>query len=84
MRKTIFSTFLFLLFIILIFVSYLTFFGHETDKFNKIIKSEINKSNFNLSLNFDKISIKLDPINFNLFVEFLNPKLNYFKTDMAQ
>ena len=82
MRKTIFSTLLFLIFSILLLVSYLTFFGHETDKFNKIIKSEINKLNLNISLNFDKISIKLDPINLNLFVKFINPKLNYLKTDI--
>ena len=82
MRKTIFSTLLFLIFSILLLGSYLTFFGHETDKFNKIIKSEINKSNLNISLNFDKISIKLDPINLNLFVKFINPKLNYLKTDI--
>ena len=82
MRKTIFSTLLFLIFSIFLLVSYLTFFGHETDKFNKIIKSEINKSNLNISLNFDKISIKLDPINLNLFVKFINPKLNYLKTDI--
>ena len=82
MRKTIFSTFLFLIFSILLLVSYLTFFGHETDKFNKIIKSELNKSNLNISLNFDKISIKLDQINLNLFVKFINQKLNYLKTDI--
>ena len=63
MRKSIFSTLLFLIFSIFLLVSYLTFFGLETDKFNKIIKSEISKSNLNISLNFDKISIKLDPIN---------------------
>ena len=82
MKKSIFSTLLFLIFSIFLLVSYLTFFGHETDKFNKIIKSEINKSNLNVSLNFDKISIKLDPINLNLFVKFINPKLNYLKTDI--
>ena len=82
MRKTIFSTLLFLLFSIFILVSYLTFFGHETDKFNKIIKSEINKSNLNISLDFEKISIKLDPLNLNLFVKFIDPNLNYFKTDI--
>ena len=82
MRKTVFSILLFLIFSILLLVSYLTFFGLETDKFNKIIKSEISKSNLNISLNFDKISIKLDPINLNLFVKFINPKLNYLKTDI--
>ena len=52
MRKTIFSTLLFLIFIIFLLVSYLTFFGHETDKFNKIIKSEINKVKFKYILKF--------------------------------
>ena len=82
MKKTIFSTILFALFTFSILISYLTFFGHETDKFNKIIKSEINKSNLNIFLNFEKISIKLDPINLNLFIKFINPNLNYLKTDI--
>ena len=81
MRKTIFSTILFLLFIILVLVSYLTFFGHETDKFNKVIKSEINKTNLKINLNFEKISIKLNPTKLKLFIEFINPNLNYLKID---
>ena len=82
MRKTIFSTILFLIFIILILISYLTFFGHETNKFNKIIKSEIHKSNSDIILNFEKILIKLDPIKLNLFIKFINPNLNYLKTEL--
>ena len=81
MRKTIFSSILFLVFIILVLVSYLTFFGHETDKFNKVIKSEINKNNSKINLNFEKISIKLNPAKLKLFIEFINPNLNYLKTD---
>ena len=81
MRKTIFSSILFLVFIILVLVSYLTFFGHETDKFNKVIKSEINKNNSKINLNFEKISIKLNPTKLKLFIEFINPNLNYLKTD---
>ena len=82
MRKTIFSTILFLIFIVLILISYLTFFGHETNKFNKIIKSEIHKSNSDVILNFEKILIKLDPIKLNLFIKFINPNLNYLKTEL--
>ena len=82
MRKTLFSSVLFLIFIILVLISYLTFFGHETDKFNKIIKSEINKTNSNITLNFKKISIKLDPAKLKLFIEFINPNLNYLNTDL--
>ena len=82
MRKTLFSTILFSIFIIFISLSYLSFFGHETDKFNNIIKSEINKTNSNINLNFDKISIKLNPTKLKLFIEFINPNLNYLKTDL--
>ena len=82
MKKTLFSIIFFLGFIILLSLSYLTFFGHETDKFNKIVKSEINKSNSNISLDFEKISIKLDPINLKLFIKFINPNLNYSKINL--
>ena len=82
MRKTLFSSVLFLIVIILVLISYLTFFGHDTDKFNKIIKSEINKTNSNITLNFKKISIKLDPAKLKLFIEFINPNLNYLNTDL--
>ena len=82
MKKTLFSIIFFLGFIILLSVSYLTFFGHETDKFNKIVKSEINKLNSNISLDFEKISIKLDPINLKLFIKFINPNLNYSKINL--
>ena len=37
MKKTIFSTFLFILFLLFLAVSYLSFFGYETEKFNELI-----------------------------------------------
>ena len=51
MKKTLLSTFLFILFLLFISIFYLSFFGYETDKFNKIIKSEIKKSNNEAILN---------------------------------
>ena len=80
MKKTIFSTFLFILFILFLATFYLSFFGFETDKFNKIIKSKINESNNNVTLDFKKISILLDIKKLTLFVKFLNPNLNYDQT----
>ena len=80
MNKTIFSTFLFILFILFLATFYLSFFGFETDKFNKIIKSKINESNNNVTLDFEKISILLDIKKLTLFVKFLNPNLNYDQT----
>jgi len=82
MKKTIFSTFLFVLFLLFVAISYLSFFGHETDRFNNIIKSEIKKSNNNIALDFEKISILLDIKKFVLFVKFINPNLNYSQTSI--
>ena len=52
MKKAIFYTFLFILFILnnIIYLS----FGYETNSFNKIVKSQIKESNG--LLNFEKIS----------------------------
>tara|TARA_B100000029_G_scaffold402273_1_gene401696 strand:+ start:1109 stop:2944 length:1836 start_codon:yes stop_codon:yes gene_type:complete len=82
MKKTIFSTALFVLFLLFLAISYLSFFGYETDRFNKIIKSEIKKSNEDIVLHFEKISILLDIKEFTLFVKFISPKLNYFQTSI--
>ena len=79
MKKTIFSTFLFIIFLLTIAISYLTFFGYETDKFNKIVKSEIKKSNNNFNLDLNKISILLDIKKISLFVKFINPSIDYFE-----
>ena len=77
MRKTIFSTFLFILFLMFIGLTYLSFFGYETDRFNEIIKKEVKKNQKNLTLDFDKISILLDIKKLTLFVRFIDPNINY-------
>ena len=80
MKKTIFSTLLFILFLLFLATFYLSFFGFETDKFNKIIKSKVEESNNNITLDFEKISILLDIKKFVLFVKFINPDINYYQT----
>ena len=82
MKKTFFSTLLFILFLLFVAISYLSFFGHETDRFNKVIKSEVKKSDNNIDLDFEKISILLDIKKFVLFVKFINPNLNYSQTSI--
>ena len=82
MKKTIFSSILFILFLLFIFISYLTFFGYETDRFNKIIKSEIKKSNKLIDLNFKKISILLDLKKLVLYVKFSEPIIVYEQTSI--
>ena len=79
MKKTLFSTLLFILFLLFLGIFYLSFFGYETNKFNQIIKSEIKKSNKDITLDFEKISVLLDIKKFVLFVRFINPNLDYHK-----
>jgi len=82
MKKTLLSTFLFILFLLFISIFYLSFFGYETDKFNKIIKSEIKKNNNDLNLEFEKVSILIDIKKLILYLKFINPNLNYYKTSI--
>ncbi len=81
MKKAFFSTFLFLIFVVFLSVVYLSFFGFETSRFNKLIKSEILKSNENISLDFEKISILLDIKKVSLFIKLINPEINYSKIE---
>ena len=60
MKKFILSIFLILVISLAGLVSYLSFYGYETDRFNSIIKSEIQKSKKNIDLDFEKVSILLD------------------------
>ena len=62
---------------LLTIVSFLSFFGYETNKFNDVIKTEIKKANKNIKLNFEKIIFSLDPKNFLLIINFVNSNVNY-------
>jgi len=77
MKKFILSIFLILVISLASLVSYLSFYGYETDKFNNIIKSEIQKSKKNIDLDFEKVSILLDIRKLTLFTKFINPELKY-------
>ena len=77
MKKFFIYSFFFILVSLSSIVYYLSFFGYETDKFNQIIKTEINNSKKGFSLDFEKISILLDIKKFTLFVKFLRPEVEY-------
>ena len=77
MKKTFISTFLFIIFIFFISLIYLSFYGYETDRFNSLIKSEIKKSNKDININFQKISVLLDIKKFTIFIRFINPEIIY-------
>ena len=57
MKKFILSVFLLFLISFVGLIFYLSFYGYETDKFNDVIKSEIQKSEKNINLDFEKVSI---------------------------
>ena len=56
MKKFFLSIFLLLLVSFVFIISYLSFYGYETNRFNNIIKSEIKKNEKNIDLDFKKIS----------------------------
>ena len=77
MKKFILSAFLLFLISFVSLIFYLSFYGYETNKFNNVIKSEIKKSEKNIDLDFEKVSILLDFKKLKLFTKFTNPELKY-------
>ena len=77
MKKFFLSIFLLLLVSFVFLISYLSFYGYETDRFNNIIKSEIKKNEKNIDLDFKKISILLDIKKLTLFIKFIDPEVEY-------
>ena len=70
----------FLLFALILII--LATSGFETDKFNKLISEKVIQSNKDIYLELNKIKFKIDPKNFNLFLETHNPKINYQKVSI--
>ncbi len=64
-----------LIVVILIIISYFTFIGIETDKFNSQISNKIKGINQNLSIELKKIKLILDPIKFKVNVKTIGPKI---------
>ncbi len=75
-KKITYYSFLFLLLSVVLFVSILSTWGIETDRFNKLITDNIAKSK-NIKLQLQTINFKLDLKEFSLFIETQNPKINY-------
>ena len=77
MKKFFISLTLLILLTISIFILYLSFYGYQTDRFNKIIKTEIEQNQKIINLDFKKISFLLDIKKINLLVKFIDPKIEY-------
>ena len=68
-------------FIICIFISYLSFFGIKTDKFNNLITDKIEK-NENLKIKLNDVFFKFDLANFEFNLSTSNTNIKYFNDEI--
>ena len=66
MHKILLKFFSFLIILSILFLVYLSFFGIETTRFNKLIKDEISKSSQKVNVKFDKVKILLNLTTFSI------------------
>ena len=74
MRIT-FRIILVLFFLFLTLITYLSFVGIETNRFNKQIYNKITDLNQEIKIDLKKIKLVLDPLNFNFNIKTLGPKI---------
>ena len=77
MKKFIYSLILILLSLTVFAVIYLSTIGVETSKFNNIIISKIKEKDPNIQLSLNKIKIKFDLKNIQIYLTTLEPKILY-------
>ncbi len=75
MKKFLFRFSFFLLFIIILFLFFLSYFGIETNRFDTIIKEKSNQVNKNVNLDFNSTKIHFNPFKLNLTVKLKDPKV---------
>ncbi len=71
--KTLFS----ILIIILLIIFYLTIFGLETKKFNHLISNNLEKKHENLSIELNRVYLKLFPFDLSFILKTKNPIIIY-------
>ena len=73
--KIFFKIVLFVLLTLIIFVTYLSVIGVETDKFNSQIEDRIKNIDEKIEIKLSKIKLVLDPFKFNLNIKTVDSKL---------
>ena len=76
MKKITISTIFLLLFVGTLII-FLSIKGYETDKFNKLLTNEVVKLEKNFKIDLQKVKIKIDFKEFNIFLSTQNPKVLY-------
>jgi hypothetical protein len=77
MKKTLYSFFLILVSLFVLFIIYLSTLGLETTKFNKIIINEIKKKDPDIKISLNKIIIKFDVKKIQIYLSTFNPQIIY-------
>ena len=80
MKKIISKSILLTIFIFVLLILILSTIGIETNRFNNLISKKINQTNSNINLKLTTIKFKLDIEEISLFLETINPKVNYRDT----
>ncbi len=80
MKKIFFSIIIFLFFFIIASIVYLATLGLETNRFNNLISNKIKNIDEKLTVDLNKIKIKLDIQNLSFFIFTQNPKFFYQDT----
>ena len=73
-KKTI-KYFLYFLVLVSIGIFYLSYFGVETNKFNKIIKDKISESSSKIDIELNKVKVILNLKNFTISIKTKNPNI---------
>ena len=77
MKKIFFYLLVVIFFILSIFLIALSTIGIKTDRFNNLISNKINQSNKDITINLSSINFKLDVKEISLFLETLEPNIEY-------
>ena len=79
MKRVLIKLFILIFFILSFFIIFLNFYGIETKRFNNLVESEIKNLNKNINVTFNKIKIKFDFKDINLYFETNNPKVIFLE-----
>ena len=75
MKRIIVNSVLLIVVTLITIISYLSFVGIETKRFNEQIENQIKNIDENLEIEIKKIKLVLDPIDLKILVKTINPKI---------
>ena len=68
--------------ILILLITYLTFVGFNTDKFNNLFSNKLKNKNPDILLRFKKIKFQLEPLKLNFKIQTFSPDLSIKNNDV--